>query len=327
MRASLALTAILSAILWPSFLCAQQGNSLEMRFEPEIGYLAGETQYDMLYPAVEGASGFTGLRSLLEFPLRNPVVGVSMRLSRPRTVRYPLAATLTVATDIGDPSAKMRDGDWWLSGNGSDFKFSYTESEPKLSYLLVNLEARVTLPNDSRFRFDLVGGARYTRIVQDIDNFVGWQYDTLFNFYELDGHTRALYYRITYVSPFVGLRLYKGNPHTARFHIQAALAPTHVSDVDDHFLRHKYATAAGWGEGVIAESGLRIPLQKSNLQSSFLEFKLKFNYVHASPKQTQSWYGDDPYTDEDDTGNSAHGVPHEITLTELNFGVKLGFGL
>jgi hypothetical protein len=191
----------------------------------------------------------------------------------------------------------------------------------------LSFEASLGFPSQRHAGFDMLGGVRYERISQEIVDFGGWQYDdqgTIHYFYVQE---RGLDYRVTYVSPFIGFRFNSGSSEKTLLHVQASLAPTHVSDLDDHLLRFKSATASGWGQGVLAETGMRFALSKARAKAPYLQVRVKFNYLHASPHQTQYWYGDDPASAEDDTGLTLTGVPHEITLTELTFGLKLGFDL
>lgn len=316
---------ILFTLLISHRAMAQNTNTLKFTLEPELNYTFGETQYEMYWQSNPGGTGVTGIRSLLEFPVNAFTVGGTARLAQGPESRNPLGLALTVATKVNDPSGKFKDGDWYLLGSGSEFKIQYTESKQKMSLFLLNFEASIGFPSGRRTSFDMFGGFRYHRIVQDIFGYSGWYWTT--QPVPIEGTEHALYYKVSYLSPYVGFRLKRGKPNRESFHIQAAIAPTHMKDFDDHLLRFKVGTASGWGMGVLAQSGLKFNLRNNGSTIPFLEITGRFAYLHGSLSQTQTWYGDDPATSEDDTGTSISNIPHAITLTQLSLGARLGFAL
>jgi hypothetical protein len=219
----------------------------------------------------------------------------------------------------------MRDGDWYLLESGQSFKWSYTESNVKMSYIYVNFESSLGFPRTRYAGFDMIGGLRYERIVQDIFDFAGWQYDTLGIIHNFDIQEHGLYYRVSYLSPYIGFRFKSGNAERTLFHLQAAFSPTYMKDYDDHLLRFKVSTADGWGEGILAQSGIRFNLKKERPGRPFLELIGRFAYLHGSPSQTQHWYGDDPASPGDDTGTEFTNIPHTIKLTQFSLGARFGF--
>jgi hypothetical protein len=304
---------------------AQSDKTLVFTFEPELNYTFGETQYELYWVTDPGSTGVTGIRSLLEFPVNAFSVGATTRLVQGAESRHPLGLALTLATKLNDPAGKFKDGDWLLLGSGSQFKFSYTESKQKMALFLLNFEASIGFPSARRISFDMFGGFRYQRITQDIFGYSGWVWTT--EPVLVEGTEHALYYKVTYSSPYLGFRFKSGSPNHTLFHLQAAISPTYMKDFDDHLLRFKSSTSAGWGEGVLAQTGLRFSLKKEGRGAPYFEIAGRFTYLHGSPTETQTWYGDDPATVEDDTGLSISNIPHSITLTQLSLGARLGFAL
>lgn len=291
--------------------------------EPELSYSFGETQYEMVLRS--GDVGVTGIRSLLEFPVNVFSMGTTVRLVGNAGTRHPWGLALTLTTNINDPAGKMRDGDWLLLASGQEFKFQYTESEQKMSSYTIALEASRGFKSGRRTSFDLLLGYRFQRIVQDLYGYSGWYWDG--GEVPIRGDEHALYYRVLYHSPSLGFRLKVGNPDRTNYHFQAAFSPTYMKDHDDHLLRFKVATAAGWGEGILCQSGIRFNLKKEARNRPYLELVARFAYIHGSPSQTQRWYGDDPASPEDDTGIEISGIPHTIKLTQLSLGARLGVEL
>ena len=306
---------------------AQDGQRWRVSLAPDLNYLFGQTQYDMKYMGAPDENGKTGIRSLLEFPINMFTVGGTIRVEPVRQTRHPVKFALSVSTKVNDPAGKMIDHDWDLYDSGRDFKWSYTESKVEAAYLFVKLESSIGFPSARRGGFDMIGGIRYERIAQEILDFAGWQYDSLGNIHNFYVQERALYYKVSYLSPYVGFRFKSSQAGHTAFHLQAAVAPTRMSDFDDHKLRYKTAVATGWGEGVLTETGITFPLGTQGPHTSFLQIRAQFDYFHGNPRQTQTWYGDDPFTSENDTGSSFPNIPHEITLTRLSVGVRLGVAL
>lgn len=324
---------VVVALLSVALLCtdtpssyAQSASRFRFKIEPDLNYSFGQTQYDMKYTGAPDENGKTGIRSLLEFPLNMFTVGATVRVEPVRQTEHPVKFALSISTKVNDPAGKMLDHDWDLYGS-SDFKWSYTESKVEAAYFYLKLESSIGFPGKRRGGFDMIGGIRYERIAQEIVDFGGWQYDSLGNIHNFYIQERALYYRISYLSPYVGFRFKSSHPGQTAFHLQAAVAPTRMSDFDDHRLRYKTAVATGWGEGVLTEAGVTVPLGAHGPQTTFLQIRAQFDYLHGNPRQTQTWYGDDPYTAENDTGSSFRNIPHEITLTRFAVGVRLGFAL
>ena len=107
--------------------------------------------------------------------------------------------------------------------------------------------------------------------------------------------------------------------------LKTVLVPVWFDDVDDHVLRNKLSTADGSGIGFIGALNARyhLPMSGQNVKT-YLDFFVEYTTLSASGDQVQSWYGDDPISEVDDTGTSIGGIPHDINSTQYNIGVRLG---
>ena len=79
---------------------------------------------------------------------------------------------------------------------------------------------------------------------------------------------------------------------------------------------HIYAT------GLLAGFNLRFELPIA--QSSFLQFSSTYNSINANGAQTQEWYGDDPSSPQDDTGEIFSGIPHTVRSKQYTLTAQLG---
>ena len=97
-----------------------------------------------------------------------------------------------------------------------------------------------------------------------------------------------------------------------------------ASDYDDHLRRNKVATSHVMGRGVITDLNAFYTISGGGRVKPFIELVGSFLYFHASGSQKQRWYGDDPITAEDDTGNLLQGIPHEINSQQASVGLRAG---
>ena len=97
-----------------------------------------------------------------------------------------------------------------------------------------------------------------------------------------------------------------------------------MSDYDDHVIRHKSATASGWGEGGRGAAGFKVFLKREPHSRPYLDVSADILYITGSLKQVQTYYGDDPGTSEDETGLVYSNVPHKITTLQYAIRARLG---
>ena len=193
--------------------------------------------------------------------------------------------------------------------------------------MLITVEGYLRVLQERQYSLDLWGGFRYQKIEQNIIGYEGWQIDTDGARHTVSGIERGIYYRVTCKSPHLGLRSnVELGPHTD-ISAKAAFALVWASDFDDHLLRNKTATADITGHGFISGVSLRHQMPSTGTMQPFFELVGELVYLHASGGQTQSWYGDDPASpDDDDTGTSLSGIPHEINSQQVSIGLRVGLG-
>ena len=107
--------------------------------------------------------------------------------------------------------------------------------------------------------------------------------------------------------------------------LSASVGPVFVSDYDNHLLRYKDAEADGTGYGITAEyKGKFLLSHVSANQRFYFGLHTKLTYMNVSGEQTQSWYGDDPATEDyDDTGLKLSKIPHDFSSIQLHLGFHL----
>jgi len=282
---------------------------VKLSVAPQISHNFGYTEYIMDISILTD-SGLFELKSELEFPLDVVMAGVTVGLYSNAEALYAWSIEGGYFINLDDPGGVMKDHDWMTLVWGQEAeKFSYTESRVEMKSTLVTAEASLRVAHGRSFDLDLWGGFRYQKIEQDVIGYDGWQLDTNLVRHELSGTEPAIFYRVVYKSPHFGLRSnIRLGRHTS-IGAKAAFALVWTSDYDDHLLRFKDAAADITGRGFISGLSLRHRLPYiSGRAQPFFELVGGFIYFHASGSQTQYWYGDDPVTEDNDTGTIISGV-------------------
>jgi hypothetical protein len=314
-------------------------NKVKFTVIPQLSQSFGLTEYimDIADPQEEG---IYVLKSQLEFPLDVAMAGVTVGVHSTRDTLYAWSLEGGYFLNIEDPGGIMKDHDWetvWrvigtdtVTYWGEVEKFSYTESRAEMKSALITVEGYLRVFQKRRFDIDLWGGFRYQKIEQNIIGYKGWQLkrdSSVARVVYVSSTDSAAYYRVTFNTPYVGLRSnIRLNPNTS-LSAKTAFALVWASDFDDHLLRNKIATADITGKGFISGVSLRHQMPHNGKIQPFFELVGEFVYLHASGSQTQSWYGDDPASpDYDDTGVVRSGIPHEINNRQASVGLRVGLG-
>nr|MBN2276887.1 omptin family outer membrane protease [candidate division Zixibacteria bacterium] len=325
-------TRLIILFLLVSVSVSNAGITLKTDLGPIIKRGFGHAEYVMDAYAWSQDEQLYRVKSKLTFPLDFFMAGVEIGIVPQLKSNDKLSFSVGLYTNINNPGGLMKDYDWSAPAGYRLTMWSYTESDADQKALQLDINGRYRVFSWNKVHTYLYTGFRYQKLEQDINGYTGWQLnsdpppDTVF-FSETH---YALYYRVTFTSPMIGL-IYsiKFTPGTS-LDLMAAYSRFYASDYDDHVLRRKVATANGWGNGIYSsilfKTGIFPGLMKVR---PFLEISGDVTYLKASMPQTQEWYGDDPISDIDDTGIIIHGIPHDISSFQFWLGLKLGmeFGI
>jgi len=324
----IAAIALLSVCLISPDLFADDGFTFSIN--PVIGRIFGHTSYVMDAQTYDSVIGTYRMKSKLEFPLDISMAGATVGFTQYRAERKYLSVELGFAMNVNDPGGAMKDHDWIGPTDRSLIKWSYTESEDDLKALILTAEVAGRLYSRRNSEAFIFAGFKYQKLKQDVFGYEGWQLysgeggeiDTLFI---ADDTVKAMYYEVTYKTPLIGLKYCQGITSPFSANLTAAYVMVLASDVDDHFLRYKISTADGIGYGFYSDLYIRyIMSPKSNGIKPFITVGGEFLTMKVATDQTQKWYGDDPISEEDDTGQVTSNIPHEISSTQFMLGLKLG---
>ncbi len=264
------------------------------------------------------------IKSKLEFPLDVFIVGAEFRAMHWRNDRPKWEVMTGMYAGVSDPSSVMKDSDWIKDENTPYRKFSYTESDVKMSSTIMRVEASYWLLRWGYFNFAVTAGYRYQHIKQDLIGYEGWQIRDNGDSVSISGTERGIFYTISYNLPSAGFRALYTTTGDFRLDIRAAYVQVFASDYDDHVLRNKVGVADVVGAGVNGYLSARRYLSKSGRTRPYVELSADFLYLDATGDQTQTWYGNDPASPEDDTGSVASGIPHDVTGVQLKLALRIG---
>lgn len=264
------------------------------------------------------------IKSKLEFPLDVFLVGAEFRAMHWCNDRPKWEVMAGMYASISDPSSVMKDFDWIKDENTPYRKFSYTESDVKMSSTIMRVEASYWLLRWGHFDFAVTAGYRYQHVKQDLIGYDGWQIRDNGDSVTISGIERGIFYTISYNLPSAGVRaLYTTDGHF-RLDLLAAYVQVFASDYDDHLLRNKVGVADVVGAGVNGRVSARRYLSESGRTKPYIELCADLLYLDATGDQTQTWYGDDPASPEDDTGSVASGIPHDVTGLQVKLALRFG---
>jgi hypothetical protein len=310
-------------------LTAKDG--LHFGLSPSLSRGFGHTTYTMDNVYIVDSNGIVQgtAKSQLEFPLDAFYAGVESNMYYEKSGRREWFVKAGYFRNVNEPSGLMKDHDWIIVPGYSDFKWSYTESNVDFKYHMITFQVGRWIFGWSKANSYAVLGFMHQKIVQDVIDIKGWQYDIStvpYQKYPIDITIRALYYKVTYNIPMAGVLYNIQFSPQAYCDITAAYMHVFASDVDDHILRNKLSKAKGTGPGLFSsiEGHLALKIPNSDLMP-FIGIEAKFLTSKVSSGQTQEWYGDDPITENyDDTGDIIENVPHEFTSLQFSFGIKIG---
>lgn len=321
---------LLMLCIGPAILGAQSGstaNASGSRFtvEPYTQLVLGSTEYVLQAP---------GVQSRLEFPLNMLVLGLRSEYALSSSGTDEWRFHLSAGTAVSGPWGVLKDHDWYLVEGVPPIKFSYTESDADMFFFeaQAGVEKRLISGPDVHFYGSL--GYSYQYITQEALGYSGWQYvqdpnppvddDYIYAIGVMNSDLLALEYTVAYHRLVAGGVL-RWRPYPS-FEIDLSLLPQlmYVMDRDDHVLRNKLSTAAGFGLGGEAELSLSYRWPGTSDYQSYVSLAGGLLYLRAVTEQTQEWYGDDPGTSGDDTGQKYTGITHIIQTLQGSLSLSAG---
>ena len=296
--------------------------------EPFCGLGYGSTLYrlEMTFPLTAPDSVVLNGKGLgqseLEYPLDAMLVGF-----RYRQEFAGIGLRLGAWTNATAPIGKMQDSDWMgersssgLSTTSVLFKFSYTQSRAEMRWLGGEAGADIAggmfLGKPLRYglsvraehlNYRLFGAEGWHRMPGEAQQDVAFASDTL-----------VLTYRLTRVMPRLFSELRLAESSAILFTVGLSAGPAFAWDHDDHVLRHKYSDTYAFGFEAGGTAGMELRVSPHMALAAGLELA----YFRSKGKMDQFFYGDDPGSDEDETGTGYKGIVTRII--GLGGGATLG---
>lgn len=292
--------------------------------EPIIGRHIGHSLYDMNLRDFAEDGTPVRIRSQLIFPLDVPMFGLRASVAGQFMGHRHAQFAASYAQELSDPSDPMEDSDWIGVGGSAAFLFSYTQSTAFISFRQWSLEARLEILQRRKTRMDVLAGLRHQRLVQSVVGYSGWYFDGITKT-SVSGDEPAIFYKVSYWLPNVGIGYNIRFSEVTRADITLAYSLVHAWDFDDHLLRYKTAVADGWGHGFLGSFRLERMLGAADRSlRPFLVLGVDYTYIGVSGTQVQRWYGDEEATPDDETGIVISGIPHKFSASELLASVRIG---
>jgi len=288
----------------------------------------GQTSYDLL---ADQGGGTIGL-SRLEFPDTQAEVGARIGIAIERNNRRQWLIDATYLHSVLNFPGTMYDYDWTKYSAYPKVPWSYTSSQDSTSAWQSSIELARTLFSAGALSFALYGYFRYQYAYHVENTLSGWQYlwnssSSAYNLYGISDQTQdVLEYTISSYAPGLGLLIDLEAVPRLHFALRACYTPVYASDQDNHVLRTKLSTAAGWGNGTYADLGAK--LQIGDLAASVVPYVAvdgSFTYYSISTTQTQYWYGNADASNGAPQGTTLTGISHVITSNQYKLDVRFGF--
>ena len=295
---------------------AESANPSIFRVIPSINQLFGDTTYEIkaLAEIPTDPGKLSEIRSELEFPLTTTMVGLTLDWEAGRGL-WGLQAS--AAVNLGDPADPMIDRDW-MGG----VPVSYTESDAEMSMVLAHIEARYGILGKPQTKLWLLARFEYQKISQGITGFAGWQDLGMDGSrVEVSGTDPVIDYKITYLTPQLGLGASFILGKTRPWNVNFAAGMVFSSDRDDHLLRGRISEGDGTGLSLNANTDLRLLTTEALGGSLFLDLMGWLRYYYATGRQTQTWYAGEGNIP---AGTVESGIAYEVDSLQYSIGIRFG---
>ncbi len=305
--------------------------SRDIRNWKRLYFHYGQTQGYNSYEISGGLSETSSFRSKLEYPHNNSFYGFTFEWRRMHDIKRDLYFTGSLYLNGNYPTDPMLDSDWLTDPPYyDDYLFSYTESDAELNMVETDILFGMELYRYRDLMIFGTGGFLLYSYDYDMYSLDGWQHDVLWgsgyqDSFSVYQDTLVLTYDVEYYGLYAGSRaeFTPGGVFTLGGDVR--LSPLMlVTDLDDHVLRNKEAYSDIKG-GLYLAGSLDLRLETpTDLLSVFFHARVFGESFSYQGYQSQSWYGDDPASDYDDTGNITHGIPNTIKYNRTGFSIGLG---
>lgn len=327
MRTYIAQIVFLFIIFW-LFASAVGAVDVGLNFKTQrmFGHTTFHIEVSEFFPP---AGSDVKLESELEFPLDVFLVGANMKIKGNFKTGELWSVDLGGFKSINNPSGYMKDSDWiGLPEHNLREKFSFTESNAELKGFSAYVEGRLGFVTKPNFILEFLGGYEFQDFSFEVLGIRGWQGfgEKIVNFDTLQG-INVGDYEVKYHIPYGGLAAYFKMLPQLSFEAKGSFSPqVRANDFDDHILRNKTGEGDCKGRAFRLGADLRwIIFTTSNKSNWSLGLQFDFMSIHTKGTQVQSWYGDDPASEEDDTGDRIAGIKQKINSNQLTIQAKIGY--
>lgn len=309
------------------------GDGVDIAFSVEGKKMSGYSTYHLDFSTwylfydetvmVNGASE-------LEFPLDVYWGFANIEIKGNLFQRLGFAIGVDIGKNISESDGYMIDSDWMrVPGYNFDHMISYTESDNEIEARHLGVYARVRLWKDQRITLDGMAGYKYQKFTYEVTGLRGWY---------LDGDLEQLPYdesqyigvnvgdyEVMYYIPYLGFHANIKAYPSLSFNAEAAVSPyVTARDWDDHLLRKKTGEGDCTGAAFFADGSADYTLDGPVWGLNWVfELGYELQTISTSGDQTQTWYGDDPATPFDDTGNQSKGLSYKIKSLQKSVRFKI----
>jgi hypothetical protein len=320
-------SACLFALLTCLPLANSAASSVKLTLKPSVGMMSGYTKYVMDIRGQFESGEIGSIKSELEFPLDVTVVGFQFGIGPAPHIHNDWGIDVSYATSQGDPSGLMLDSDWMYdpSPGGINGQFSYTESHTSMDATFWSIQARKSIHWQESFAIGVTAEYRHQKIYQEVLDLAGWQKDGSGQLYEVTYDGLAGTYEVKYNLIAGGFYSTIQIGGRGSFSTRLLGARVSSSDTDNHVLRNKRSNSHGTGAAIIGGATARVNLRSRTARIvPFVQAEGEFLSLSVRTSELQYWYGDDPVTEEDDTGSSLDAIPHHLTSRQYQLRLALG---
>lgn len=289
----------------------------------------GGTAYDLSSSAAIG--GVTSL-SRLEFPQVQTEAGVRLSMSLNRAERRDWLFAASYEHSVFDFHGQMNDYDWSGISGYPPIPWSYTYSQDSTVAWQASGQVERRLFSLGPWSFSLYGSFLYQYAYHVENGLTGWQYDwnktkSAYDLYTISDQTKdVLEYTLSSAIPGVGLMVDVRVFPWLRLELRGAYLRVYMADRDNHVLRTKLSTAAGWGNGASVDLATTVPFGKPTAALvPYIALDGNYLFYSVSTTQTQYWYGNADASNGAPQGTTYYGIGHVVTSNQ--FQVRVRFGL